>query len=129
MLYPKDLIGMADKDLEAVFLNGRKAYRVKLHMVQFTEEGMRKIGQGILDVAERYGVSHARLKELMQDSLYLVPPNPGLYFLFNIPELDADVHVSLPRKFWRFSELAHELELPEPITPVMETCSARQMHA
>ncbi len=129
MLYPKDLIGVADNDLEAVFLNGRKAFRVKLHMVQFTEDGMRKIGQGILDVAERYGLSPARLKELMQDSLYLAPPNPGLYFLFHIPELDADIHVSLPRKFWRFSDLAHELELPETVAPVMETCSAAPLHA
>lgn len=114
MFCPQDLVGVARSLAEEeVYLNGRRAFPVRLHMVQFTQEGMSKLGQGIRDVARRYGLSVARVKELMSNALYSAPPNTSLYFLFHIPELDADVHVEIPRKFWRLTDLAREQEVPD----------------
>lgn len=107
MFCPEDLLGLGGKTRETnVYLNGRKAYPVKLHMVQFTEQGMAKIGQGLRAVSNRYAIHLNRMKELMMDNMYIVPPNTSLYFLFNIPELNADIHVEIPHKFWRLTDLA-----------------------
>ncbi len=104
MFYPQDAIGLAAKESPEVFLNNRAAFQVKLHMVQFTREGMARIGQFIQESAQRFGLHPKRIMELMTDSLYLVPPNPSLFILFTVPELDADVHVEIPRVFWRYSD-------------------------
>ncbi|WP_051294788.1 hypothetical protein [Maridesulfovibrio bastinii] len=111
MFCPEDLIGLSSSRKSVVLLNGRQAYHVKLHMVQFSRAGMAKIGQLINDIGYRFGLHESKVKELMKDRLYTVPPNPSLYFLFSIPELEVDVHAEIPRKFWRYTEMASERPL------------------
>lgn len=111
MFCPQDLVGLSGSKKNVVLLNGRRAYHVKLHMVQFSQVGMAKIGQLINDIGFRFGLHESKVKELMKDRLYTVPPNPSLYFLFNIPELDADIHAEIPRKFWRYTDMASEKPL------------------
>lgn len=107
MFYPEDIVSSGKASTKQdVYLNNRRAFHVRLHMVQFTQQGMIKIGQFIHDCAERTGFPIFRIKELMHDKMYTVPPNPSLYFLFHIPEMDADVHVEIPKTFWRYTELA-----------------------
>ncbi len=125
----KDLSDFAAFGAETVYLNGRKAYNIPLHLVQFTEEGMRTIGRGILDISEHYGLPYSRLKELMRSSLYLVPPNPGLFFLFQIPELDADVHVNLPQKFWRFNYVQSRIPCSASTTHTPSNTASIRLHA
>jgi hypothetical protein len=126
MFCPQDLVGVGRGAVEEdVFLNGRRAFPVRLHMIQFTQEGMSKLGQGIRDVARRYGLSIARVKELMANALYSAPPNPSLYFLFHIPELAADVHVEVPKKFWRLTDLAREQEISEQMGRLVCPMSVR----
>ncbi len=109
MFYPQDAIGITGKESRNVFLNRRKAYHVKLHMVQFTREGMAKLGQFIQESAQHFGLHPKRIMELMVDNLYNVPPNQSLFILFTIPELDADVHVEIPKTFWRLTDFAREV--------------------
>ncbi len=113
MFCPQDLTGLSGSKKVGVYLNGRRAYHVKLHMVQFNQRGMVKIGQLIQDISHYYGLHVSRVKELMKDTLYTVPPNPSLYFLFHIPELEADVHAEVPRAFWRYTEMAREIPIGE----------------
>lgn len=108
MFYPKDILGMVETEGMNVFFNNRKAYHVKLHMVQFSHDGMVKIGQFIQDAAQRFGLHPMRIKELMADKMYVAPPNQSLYFLFTIPELEADVHVEIPKTFWQYTDFVRE---------------------
>jgi hypothetical protein len=89
-----------------MFSNIDNATRVQLHMVQFTHEGMLRLGQFIQDAARRLGLPLTRIKESMADTMYVVPPGGRLVFLFSVPELEADVHVELPKKFWRYADAA-----------------------
>jgi hypothetical protein len=89
---------------QEVQLNGRSAKRVGLDQVQFTPQGMRMIGEGVLAVANEYGIPPQLVKERMKGNLFLVPPSQSLYFLFQIPELEADMHLEIPTRYWRFVE-------------------------
>ena len=85
-----------------VVLNGSPARRVALHTIQFTVQGMVLIGQGMLALADRHGLPVQLLRDRMKYSLFTVPPSESLYFLFHVPELDADMHVEIPAVHWRF---------------------------
>lgn len=85
-----------------VLLNGRPARRVGLDQVQFTPQGMRMIGEGLLTVANEYGIPPQLVKERMKGNLFLAPPSTSLYFLFQLPELEADMHLEIPERYWRF---------------------------
>lgn len=87
-----------------VLLNGRPTRRVALHAVQFTAQGMALIGEGMLDLADRHGLPVEFVRDRMKNTLYAAPPSESLYFLFRLPELDADVHVEIPNTHWRFVE-------------------------
>jgi len=86
-----------------VLLNGRKASRVALHAVQFTARGMALIGLGMQALAQRHGLPLELIRDRMKNNLYAVPPSESLYFLFQVPELDADMHVEIPPAHWRFT--------------------------
>ncbi len=113
MFCPKDLVGTARACEDAVYLNGRRARRVRLHEVQFTDDGMRELGRGMRDICLMYDIPYPRLKEAMAGNLYSVPPNAGLYFLFTLPEIEADMHVEIPAKFWRYADPKMEKEADE----------------
>lgn len=85
-----------------VMLNGRPARRVALHTIQFTMQGMILIGQGMQALADRHGLPVQLLRDSMKYNLFTVPPSESVYFLFNVPELDADMHVAIPAAHWRF---------------------------
>lgn len=87
-----------------VFLNGRPVRRVALHDVQFTTQGMALLGLGMLAMAERHGLPVELLRDRMKNNLYAAPPSDSLYFLFQIPELEADMHIEVPGTHWRFVE-------------------------
>lgn len=86
-----------------ILLNGRRASRVALHTVQFTTRGMALIGLGMLALAERHGLPLELLRDRMKNNLYAAPPCGSLYFLFQVSELDADMHVEIPAAHWRFA--------------------------
>ncbi len=85
---------------ESVFLNGRPAERVDLFSVRFSLEGMRRIGEAILAVAEAYGLPEGLIRKRMAGRLFKAPPSPSLYFLFHMPEVEADMHVEIPPVYW-----------------------------
>lgn len=83
-------------------LNGREAIPVGLHQVRFTDQGMRMIGQGILALSREHGLPVRLITERMKRQLFAVPPSHSLYFLFHLPELEADMHVEIPQAHWQF---------------------------
>ncbi len=85
-----------------VKLNNRKAFRVLLFDIQFTERAMLLIGQGIKSFAEEHSLPEFIIKQHMKNKLYFVPPSENLYFLFNVPELGADMHITIPPCHWSF---------------------------
>lgn len=87
-----------------IFLNGRPATRVGLLDVRFHAEALRLIGAGILSVAAEYGIPEALLKRRMAGNLFIVPPSESLYFLFRVDELEADMHIEIPKTYWRLAE-------------------------
>jgi len=89
---------------QRVTLNGRQARRLGLDEASLTAQGMRMLGEGMLAVSEEFGLPLPMLKDAMKGNLFLVPPSSSLYFLFRIPELDADMHIEIPAEFWRFNQ-------------------------
>ncbi len=87
-----------------VLYNGRPAKRLDLGEVRLTAQGMRMLGEGMLAVSAQYGLPLPMLKDAMKGALYLVPPSSSLYFLFQVPELEADMHIEIPAEFWRFNQ-------------------------
>ena len=83
-----------------VFLNGRVARRVGFFEVRFTVAGMRLIGEGILAVAGEFGLPEGLVRLRMKGNLFAVPPSPSLYFLFHLPEIEADMHIEIPPVYW-----------------------------
>ncbi|WP_246298914.1 hypothetical protein [Desulfolutivibrio sulfodismutans] len=86
-----------------VYLNGRKATRVGLFDVAFNAEAVRLIGGGILTLSREFGLPIPIIKKAMAGNLFIVPPSESLYFLFQIEELEADLHVEIPPMYWRFA--------------------------
>ncbi|MDQ7830862.1 MAG: hypothetical protein RDU30_03950 [Desulfovibrionaceae bacterium] len=86
-----------------VYLNGRKATRVGLFEVAFNAEAVRLIGGGILTLSREFGLPIPIIKKAMAGNLFIVPPSESLYFLFQIKELEADLHVEIPSMYWRFA--------------------------
>lgn len=108
MFCPQDLVGLSSKSKVGVYLNGRRAYKVKLHMLQFTQKGMAEIGRLINDISYRFGLHPSEVRHFMKDRLYNIPPNPSLYFLFSLPQFDVDIHAEIPRSLWRYTEMTRE---------------------
>ncbi|WP_256128251.1 hypothetical protein [Desulfolutivibrio sulfoxidireducens] len=93
-----------DRDMGVdVFLNGRKATRLALSEVVFNAEAVRLIGAGILTLSRDFGLPVPIIKKAMAGNLFIVPPSESLYFLFQIDELEADMHVEIPPMYWRFA--------------------------
>ncbi len=86
-----------------IYLNGRKALRVALSEVLFNAEAVRLIGAGILTLSRDFGLPVPLIKKAMSGNLFIVPPSESLYFLFQVDELEADMHVEIPPMYWRFA--------------------------
>ncbi len=86
-----------------IYLNGRKALRVALSEVQFNAEAVRLIGAGILTLSREFGLPAPIIKKAMAGNLFIVPPSESRYFLFQVDELEADMHVEIPPMYWRFA--------------------------
>jgi hypothetical protein len=95
-----------------VKLNERNASRVLLFDVLFTQQAMILIGLGIKSFSEKHGLPEGIIKQHMKRNLYFVPPSDHLYFLFKIPEIEADMHISIPPCHWQFVGDAKEKYIP-----------------
>jgi len=91
MFIPDSMCGCAE-----VKLNERKAIRISLFEVQFKKEAMILIGMGIKKLAAKHGLPEGIIKAHMKGNLFIAPPSKHLYFLFHLPEIDADMHISIP---------------------------------
>ena len=85
-----------------VKLNERKTSRVQLWDIHFTEKAMILIGLGIKDISSKYKIPEGIIKLRMKGNLFFAPPSENLYFLFHVPELDADMHITIPPCHWSF---------------------------
>ncbi|WP_027720865.1 hypothetical protein [Maridesulfovibrio zosterae] len=85
-----------------VKLNNRKASRVLFFDILFAEEAVILIGLGIKSLAEKHRLPEFLIKQHMKRNLFFVPPSENLYFLFTVPELDADMHITIPPCHWEF---------------------------
>ncbi len=85
-----------------VKLNDREASRVSLFDIYFEKEAMILIGLGIKKISVMYGLPEGIIKQHMKGNLFNAPPSNHLYFLFNIPEIDADMHISIPPCHWKY---------------------------
>ncbi|MFW5499452.1 MULTISPECIES: hypothetical protein [unclassified Maridesulfovibrio] len=92
MFIPDSMCGCAAE----IKLNNRDAMRVSLFDVQFTPQAMILIGMGIKKLAAKHGLPEGIIKEHMKGNLFIAPPSKNLYFLFRVPELDADMHITIP---------------------------------
>lgn len=109
MFRPEQYVPGAGVGEERVFLNGRPAKAIRLHSVRFSADGMRMIGQAILAVSDEYGLPEGLIRRRMAGRLYSVPPSPSLYFLFHMPEIEADMHIEMPPAYWRWTGLGPDL--------------------
>ena len=109
MFRPEQYAPGAGVGEESVFLNGRPAHAIRLHSVRFSVDGMRMIGEAILAVAQEYGLPEGLIRRRMAGRLYSVPPSPSLYFLFHMPEIEADMHIEIPPAYWRWTGLGPDL--------------------
>ena len=91
MFIPDSMCGCAE-----VKLNERKAVRVSLFDVQFKREAIILIGMGIKKLAAKHGLPEGIIKQHMKGNLFIAPPSKHLYFLFHVPEIEADMHISIP---------------------------------
>lgn len=87
-----------------VKLNEREASRISLFDVHFEREAMILIGLGIKKLAAMHGLPEGIIKMHMKGNLFNAPPSKHLYFLFNVPEIDADMHISIPPCHWKLIE-------------------------
>ncbi len=85
-----------------VKLNDRRTSRVSLFEVVFTEKAMILIGLGIKKLAAKHGLPEGIIKQHMKGNLYTAPPSENLYFLFHVPEIDADMHITIPPCHFEF---------------------------
>jgi len=83
-------------------LNNREAVRISLFEVNFNRKAMILIGMGIKKLAAKHGLPEGIIKEHMKGNLYIAPPSKHLYFLFHVPEIDADMHISIPPNHFDF---------------------------
>lgn len=109
MFRPEQYAPGAGVGEESVFLNGRPANVIRLQSVRFSAAGMRMIGEAILAVAREYGLPEGIIRQRMAGRLYSVPPSPSLYFLFHMPEIEADMHIEIPPAYWRWTGLGPDL--------------------
>ncbi|HML53944.1 MAG TPA: hypothetical protein PKC79_07605 [Solidesulfovibrio magneticus] len=109
MFRPEQYAPGAGVGEELVYLNGRPASAIRLHSVRFSADGMRMIGEAILAVAQEYGLPEGLIRRRMAGRLYSVPPSPSLYFLFHMPEIEADMHIEIPPAYWRWTGLGPDL--------------------
>ncbi|WP_432737593.1 hypothetical protein [Maridesulfovibrio sp. FT414] len=79
-----------------VQLNQRMARRVSLFEVHFKQEAMVLIGMGIKKLSAMHGLPEGIIKKHMKGNLFTAPPSKHLYFLFHVPEIDADMHIAIP---------------------------------
>lgn len=91
MFIPDSMCGCAE-----VKLNDRETLKVSLFDVQFTQKAMILIGMGIKKMAARHGLPEGIIKQHMKGNLFMAPPSKSLYFLFHVPEIDADMHITIP---------------------------------
>ncbi len=109
MFRPEQYAPGAGVGEELVYLNGRPANAIRLHSVRFSADGMRMIGEAILAVAQEYGLPEGLIRRRMAGRLFSVPPSPSLYFLFHMPEIEADMHMEIPPTYWRWTGLGSDL--------------------
>lgn len=91
MFIPDSMCGCAQ-----VKLNEREAVKISLFEVHFNREAMILIGMGIKKLAAKHGLPEGIIKQHMKGNLYIAPPSKHLYFLFSVPEIEADMHISIP---------------------------------
>ncbi|NDV25533.1 hypothetical protein [Desulfovibrio sp. JC010] len=92
MFIPDSMCGYSAE----VKLNEREAVKISLFEVQFTQKAMILIGMGIKKLAAKHGLPEGIIKEHMKGNLFIAPPSQHLYFLFHVPEIDADMHIAIP---------------------------------
>ncbi|WP_319778895.1 hypothetical protein [Maridesulfovibrio sp.] len=92
MFIPDSMCGCS----EEVMLNHREALRISLFEVHFKREAMILIGLGIKKLAAMHGLPEGIIKKHMNGNLFIAPPSQHLYFLFHVPEIDADMHIAVP---------------------------------
>ncbi|CCO22169.1 hypothetical protein [Maridesulfovibrio hydrothermalis] len=85
-----------------VKLNDRMTSRISLMDVYFTQEAMIRIGLGIKKLAITHGLPEGIIKQHMKGNLFNAPPSKHLYFLFHVPELEADMHITIPPCHWKY---------------------------
>jgi hypothetical protein len=108
MFRPEQYAAGAGLGEESVSLNGREAHRLRLFSVRFSADGMRLIGEAILAVSREYGLPVGLIRARMAGNLYSVPPSPSLYFLFQVPEIEADMHIEIPPAYWRWTGIGSD---------------------
>lgn len=92
MFIPESMCGCAPE----VKLNDRETLRISLFDVRFTNKAMILIGMGIKKLAAKHGLPEGIIKQHMKGNLFIAPPSENLYFLFHVPEIDADMHITIP---------------------------------